>query len=55
MVVSGLVIALLCRGDVLLEGVPGVAKTSNTYGYCYIIRHTRHSNTLLFSLSIFYP
>ena len=26
-VVSGLVIALLCRGHVLLEGVPGVAKT----------------------------
>src|SRR5262249_57312259 len=25
--VSGLVIALLCRGHVLLEGVPGVAKT----------------------------
>ena len=24
-VVSGLVIALLCRGHVLLEGVPGVA------------------------------
>lgn len=26
-VISGLVIALLCRGHVLLEGVPGVAKT----------------------------
>src|ERR1700722_5630258 len=26
-VVSGLVLALLCRGHVLLEGVPGVAKT----------------------------
>ncbi len=26
-VVSGLVVALLCRGHVLLEGVPGVAKT----------------------------
>jgi MoxR-like ATPase len=26
-VVTGLVIALLCRGHVLLEGVPGVAKT----------------------------
>ncbi len=26
-VVAGLVIALLCRGHVLLEGVPGVAKT----------------------------
>nr|WP_245951170.1 MoxR family ATPase [Phytoactinopolyspora halophila] len=26
-VVSGMVIALLCRGHVLLEGVPGVAKT----------------------------
>jgi MoxR-like ATPase len=26
-VVSGLVIALLCQGNVLLEGVPGVAKT----------------------------
>jgi MoxR-like ATPase len=26
-VVSGLVIALLCRGHILLEGVPGVAKT----------------------------
>ena len=26
-VVSGLVIALLCQGHVLLEGVPGVAKT----------------------------
>jgi len=26
-VVSGLIIALLCRGHVLLEGVPGVAKT----------------------------
>ena len=26
-IVSGLVIALLCRGHVLLEGVPGVAKT----------------------------
>ena len=26
-VVSGLVIALLCKGHVLLEGVPGVAKT----------------------------
>ena len=26
-VVSGLLIALLCRGHVLLEGVPGVAKT----------------------------
>src|SRR6195952_5784467 len=25
--VSGLVVALLCRGHVLLEGVPGVAKT----------------------------
>ena len=25
--VAGLVIALLCRGHVLLEGVPGVAKT----------------------------
>src|SRR5512142_1825918 len=25
--ISGLVIALLCRGHVLLEGVPGVAKT----------------------------
>ena len=25
--VTGLVIALLCRGHVLLEGVPGVAKT----------------------------
>src|SRR6266853_1117427 len=26
-VISGLVIALLCQGHVLLEGVPGVAKT----------------------------
>src|ERR1700743_2939219 len=26
-VIPGLVIALLCRGHVLLEGVPGVAKT----------------------------
>src|SRR3954447_15649055 len=26
-IVSGMVIALLCRGHVLLEGVPGVAKT----------------------------
>ncbi|HZN75122.1 MAG TPA: AAA family ATPase, partial [Micromonosporaceae bacterium] len=26
-VVAGLVVALLCRGHVLLEGVPGVAKT----------------------------
>ncbi|MFV8172652.1 AAA family ATPase [Mycolicibacterium peregrinum] len=26
-VISGLVVALLCRGHVLLEGVPGVAKT----------------------------
>jgi MoxR-like ATPase len=26
-VISGLIIALLCRGHVLLEGVPGVAKT----------------------------
>src|SRR5690349_24315032 len=26
-VITGLVIALLCRGHVLLEGVPGVAKT----------------------------
>ena len=26
-VVTGLVIALLCQGHVLLEGVPGVAKT----------------------------
>ena len=26
-IVTGLVIALLCRGHVLLEGVPGVAKT----------------------------
>ena len=26
-VVSGLVVALLCRGHVLLEGVPGIAKT----------------------------
>lgn len=26
-VVTGLIIALLCRGHVLLEGVPGVAKT----------------------------
>ena len=26
-VVTGVVIALLCRGHVLLEGVPGVAKT----------------------------
>src|SRR5205807_5150867 len=26
-VVTGLVVALLCRGHVLLEGVPGVAKT----------------------------
>ncbi len=26
-VVSGLIVALLCRGHVLLEGVPGVAKT----------------------------
>ncbi len=26
-VVTGMVIALLCRGHVLLEGVPGVAKT----------------------------
>src|ERR1700734_1033601 len=26
-VISGVVIALLCRGHVLLEGVPGVAKT----------------------------
>jgi MoxR-like ATPase len=26
-VVTGLLIALLCRGHVLLEGVPGVAKT----------------------------
>jgi MoxR-like ATPase len=26
-IVSGLVVALLCRGHVLLEGVPGVAKT----------------------------
>jgi MoxR-like ATPase len=26
-VVTGLVIALLCRGHVLLEGVPGTAKT----------------------------
>ena len=25
--VTGLIIALLCRGHVLLEGVPGVAKT----------------------------
>src|SRR4051795_5628910 len=25
--VTGLVVALLCRGHVLLEGVPGVAKT----------------------------
>ena len=25
--VTGLVLALLCRGHVLLEGVPGVAKT----------------------------
>ena len=25
--VTGLLIALLCRGHVLLEGVPGVAKT----------------------------
>ena len=25
--VSGLVVALLCEGHVLLEGVPGVAKT----------------------------
>ena len=25
--ITGLVIALLCRGHVLLEGVPGVAKT----------------------------
>ena len=24
---TGLVVALLCRGHVLLEGVPGVAKT----------------------------
>src|SRR6185312_4819933 len=26
-VITGLVVALLCRGHVLLEGVPGVAKT----------------------------
>ncbi len=26
-VVSGLIVALLCQGHVLLEGVPGVAKT----------------------------
>ena len=26
-VVTGLIIALLCRGHVLLEGVPGTAKT----------------------------
>jgi MoxR-like ATPase len=26
-VVSGLLVALLCQGHVLLEGVPGVAKT----------------------------
>lgn len=25
--VSGLLVALLCRGHVLLEGVPGTAKT----------------------------
>jgi MoxR-like ATPase len=26
-VVTGLIVALLCRGHVLVEGVPGVAKT----------------------------
>jgi hypothetical protein len=35
--VSGLVVALLCRGHVLLEGVPGVAKT------LLVRRSPRHS------------
>ena len=34
--VTGLVIALLCQGHVLLEGVPGVAKT-------LLVRRTRAS------------
>jgi MoxR-like ATPase len=32
--VTGLVIALLCRGHVLLEGVPGIAKTLLVRSFC---------------------
>jgi MoxR-like ATPase len=32
--VTGLVIALICRGHVLLEGVPGIAKTLLVRTFC---------------------
>src|SRR5690349_856209 len=32
--VTGLVIALICRGHVLLEGVPGIAKTLLVRSFC---------------------
>src|SRR5262249_24405694 len=32
--VTGLVIALVCRGHVLLEGVPGIAKTLLARAFC---------------------
>ncbi|RAY14283.1 AAA family ATPase [Actinomadura craniellae] len=47
-VVTGLVIALLCRGHVLLEGVPGVAKT-------LLIRTLSRSLTLDFKRVQFTP
>lgn len=47
-VVTGLVIALLCRGHVLLEGVPGVAKT-------LLIRTLAHTLSLDFKRVQFTP
>src|SRR3954470_6156879 len=35
--VSGLVIALVCRGHVLLEGVPGIAKTLLARTFCRVL------------------
>ena len=39
MVVDQLLIALLAEGHVLLEGVPGTAKTSLVKTTCHINRH----------------
>ncbi|GIG55396.1 AAA family ATPase [Demequina activiva] len=47
-IVTGLVIALLCRGHVLLEGVPGVAKT-------LLVRTLSHTVSLDFSRVQFTP
>ncbi|WP_084038280.1 MoxR family ATPase [Demequina sp. NBRC 110053] len=47
-IVTGLVIALLCRGHVLLEGVPGVAKT-------LLVRTLSHTVSLDFKRVQFTP